>query len=164
MPGDDKGFDTYVPLKVSILGHHKLLRLRRMAGLKHKRDAVGVVATLFLETLKRDWQGGDLSKYDPLDIEEFLEWDGEPGGLIKALQECGGYNEDTKEIEPGFLIGLRVNDWGVHAKRLIDQRVGRRERYDRTRAPGTEEPRPRRPEVDAKKKADEVLAARQRRG
>lgn len=161
MPGEDLGFDNYVPLKVSLLEHHKLLRLRRLAGLQHKRDAVGIVTTLFVEALKRSWKDGDLSRYDERDIEEFLEWDGEPGALIKALQECGGRDQDTGEDVPGFLVGLKINDWTVHAKRLIDGRVGRQERHLRDLEDRRlERPKPKRRQPDAKAKADEILASR----
>lgn len=128
----DGRWEPYVRVFISILRHRKTLRLRRILGLKTRREAVGLVVALFLFTLENAWQDGDLSKYAPEDIEEQLEWGGEEGELIRALQECG---RDKERDEPGFLVGLKVNDWAGINKRLIDGRTGRQDRRTRMRAP-----------------------------
>src|SRR3990167_436699 len=118
--------EPYVPLYASLLKHRKIFALKRMLNLRTRREAVGIVGTLFLLTLESAWSNGDLGQYAPADLEELLEWDGEAGEMVRALQECG--NGST-----GFLDGMKVNDWAQINKRLIDGRAGRKLRHDRMR-------------------------------
>lgn len=64
---------------------------------------------------------GDLSKYEPEDIAEGAEWDGDPEAFIKALVGCGGRGG------PGFLEldgeDLHIHDWRLHGGRLADARL-----------------------------------------
>lgn len=120
----DGRWEPYVPIYVSVVEHRKTLAFRRMLGLGTRREALGVLVALWLFTLKNAWQDGDLGKYAVEDIEEDLEWEGEAGEMVRALTEAGFLDKHRK-----------VNDWAAINKRLIDGRVGRRERYERTKAP-----------------------------
>ncbi len=124
-------FDTWIPVKKSIITHRKTYKLKRLAGFKTRREAIGCVVMLLMFTLENAWRDGDLSHWDPLDIEHNLEWTGEPGRLISALQNCGKDN-DEGETDAGFLTGMRVNDWEQHVARLIDNRAGRTARHERS--------------------------------
>ena len=151
--------DAWIPLKLSLLNHRKIFKLRRLAKFETRREAIGCVVSLILFTLQNAWKDGDLSPWTKEDLEEFLEWRGEPGYLIEALQNCG----KDDEAEPGFLVGMKVNDWEVHAKRLIDGRLGRKDRYWRARG-GPPQPQVK-PKLDGptpKEKADAEIERRKK--
>ena len=120
--------DAWIPLKLSLIAHRKIFKLKRLAGFKTLRDARGCVASLFLFTLQNAWRDGNLAAWEVADIEQFLEWEGDAGGLVSALQECGN------DGEPGFLDkNMKVKDWEFHANRLIDGRLGRKNRHYKSR-------------------------------
>jgi len=157
MSGSSEVGSPFVQIKLSLRGHPKLLKLRRLLQLPHRRDALGIVTDLFLFALEQAWADGDLSCFDDDDLEERLEWDGDRGALIAALQNCGRELE-TGEAEPGFLVGKRVHDWVPHNKRLIDGRLLRKERRG---GPAPSSPSPRRAQgPDPKAKAAELLRKR----
>lgn len=70
-------------------------------------------------------QDGNLSKYDPEDIADAMEWEGDAEHLITALIESG-FVDDTDE-------GLQIHDWYDYAGRLIEKRAEDAERKRKAR-------------------------------
>ena len=70
-------------------------------------------------------QDGDLNRYDPHDISDAMQWDGDENELIEALVSAG-FIDDTEE-------GKKLHDWGVYAGKLIEKKAKDRERKRSTR-------------------------------
>lgn len=125
---------TWIPIDDDLPNHHKTARLRRLTGVKTKREAISFLVSLWLYTLKVAWRDADLSAYGVEGIEEELEWSGEPGKLVHALQNCGKPGPDGT-LEPGFLERgtLVVHGWVERNSKLIRDRIYRE---DKRRAEG----------------------------
>lgn len=60
---------------------------------------------------------GDLSPFTDEDIADAVDWDGDPGELMRALVQAGFVNEDR-----------RLHDWADFAQKWIERRRADRER------------------------------------
>lgn len=122
---------TYIPIDDDLPDHHKTARLAGLLGCP-RTCAMGHLVLLWLYVMRVAWRDGDLSAYPIEPIEKACDWHGEPGGLIKGLQECGRPLEDGKKRGPGLLVGLVVHDWAARSSRLIRDRLYREERRSGT--------------------------------
>ena len=90
----------------AVLDHPKFARLRKLLGLR-RCPALGYLEGLWHFT-GRYAPHGDLGKFTDLDIESWLEWEGDDGTLIAALITAGWIDRDSK-------YRLIVHDWKQHA-------------------------------------------------
>lgn len=90
----------------AVTEHPKFSRLKVILGVG-KAVALGYLECLW-HFAGRFTPDGALSKYEPEEIEAWLEWDGEPGALIAALIKSRWIDQDPTH-------GLIVHDWHKHA-------------------------------------------------
>lgn len=114
---------TWVAIDEDLPDNDKTFNLRRILGLKKKRDAVGLIACLFIFTLRNAWKDGNLEQYGAFGIAEACEWDGDPDDLVQALRDCGGVKDGKKQS--GFLDEWVVHNWVKKANKLIRDRLYR---------------------------------------
>lgn len=116
---------AYVEAHASLREHPKTKKLARLLSIS-RASAIGHLLCLWW-WCQEYADNGDLSAYEPADIAEAADWDGEPAELIDALLNCG-----TKG-NAGFLArnedgALLVNDWHEYGGKLSLRREQARER------------------------------------
>ncbi len=120
---------AWIPSHTSLRSHPKTKRAARLAGVSLPQ-IIGHLHLLWWWALEYA-PDGNLSIYDADDIEDAMEWDGEPGALIFALVNCGPGDR------PGFLIqsdtGLIINDWNEYGGRYLKKKEQTRQRINRMR-------------------------------
>ena len=88
--------------------HPKLKRAARLAGIEQVA-MIGYLLRLWWWCLDYA-EDGDISAFAIEDIEDAVDWNGEPGKLYHAWQESG------------FIDTAVVHDWNEYAGRLIEKR------------------------------------------
>lgn len=119
----------WIPIEDELLYKHKTGRLRKILGLTTTRETISYLVSLWLFTLKVAGETGDLSAYDTEMIEKACEWEGKPGELLKAFQECGAPLPDGKRGS-GYMDGSTVHDWAERNRRMIRDRIYHREKRE----------------------------------
>jgi len=92
--------------KRGVIDHPKFARLKRALG-TNKAATLGYLETLW-QFVGRYTPQGNIGKYSDDEIEAWIEWDGEDGGLVAALVKCGWLDTDPTHR-------LIVHDWASHA-------------------------------------------------
>ncbi len=105
----------------SLRDHPKTKRLARTTGM-NRVCCIGWLHMLWWWALDYA-DDGDLSRFSVEDVEDGVEWDGEPGALVAALRSCGF-------IDDPFLI----HDWYDFAGKLSQRREANRDRMRQARA------------------------------
>lgn len=105
--------------------HPKRKRLSRLLGLD-------VYATIGLLNCLWWWAmdyapDGDLSRYDPFDVADGIDYPGDPDELMAALREAG------------FLDDMQLHDWDEYGEKLYRRRLANAERMRQARAQKTPE-------------------------
>lgn len=100
-----------------LLKHRKFIRLARI--LRSRYRAYGVLGLLW----EAAYESGEPIVGDGDDVEALCDWDGEPGELVSAFQDCGG-------VGPGFIVQLddgrfEVHDFWTHAPTYVRRRAER---------------------------------------
>lgn len=116
---------SWIESHQELRNHPKTRKAARLAGIT-RRDLVGALHFLWWWALDYA-QSGDLTSFDTAELEAEMEWEGEPGGLLRALTECG------QGGGPGFLERktdghLLIHDWWDYAGKLIEKRAIDRDR------------------------------------
>ncbi|MNS10603.1 hypothetical protein D3C72_421210 [compost metagenome] len=109
---------AWIEFHQTLRGHPKTARLRRLLNIR-LREAVGMLGLLWLWSLEHAPKGV-LTRYDPYDLAEACDWDGDPDELVSALVRAGFLDREGDE--------LVVHDWFVYAGRLIERREANAER------------------------------------
>ena len=113
---------------------------------KTKRAAreLGVSRVLMIGHLHLFWhwaldyaQDGDLSDYEPADIADAADWDGDPQQFFNALLNCGP-GDSAGFIEYDAENRLVIHDWWEYAGKLIARRQADAERKKQDRAAKSE--------------------------
>jgi len=113
--------------------HPKLARLAGRLEIT-RRDAVGLMHLLWWWCLDYAPEG-DLSGFNPEEIAAAVDWTGDPGDLLAALQNVPGTGGGRPA--PGFINDdLTVHDWHDYAGKLIERRRANAERKRIARAGG----------------------------
>tara|TARA_R110000751_G_scaffold265397_1_gene364485 strand:- start:21733 stop:22284 length:552 start_codon:yes stop_codon:yes gene_type:complete len=115
----------YAQLSYTLLSHRKTRRLQQFLSLPTKRDAIGLVAVLWL-TVLLEAEDGTLEGFTEDDLAGALEWDGDAEMLVDGL------------LHSGFLIKtkdgiLQVKDWMEYTGKALTIRAGNRERQRKHR-------------------------------
>lgn len=103
--------------------HPKTVTAARLAGIT-RQELIGFLLCLWWWAIDYA-EDGDLSDYDPADIEEAVEWRGEPGRLWQALRAAKFIDPD-----PGPPL---LHDWEEYTGRLLDKRHQARQRAQESR-------------------------------
>lgn len=90
----------------AVVDHPKFFRLKVLLGL-NKSCTLGYLEALW-HFCGRFTPQGNIGKYSDADIEAWLEWNGEPGALIRAFKESRWLDESTAHR-------ILVHDWHQHA-------------------------------------------------
>lgn len=101
--------------------HPKTRRLARLAACSVPQ-AVGHLHLLWWWALDYA-EDGDLSRYEPADVEDAMLWESEAGELYLALQQAGFIDAEH-----------RIHDWRDYAGRLVEKREKNAERMREARA------------------------------
>lgn len=100
----------WIESHVALATHPKTKRLARSLGVS-KPAVIGHLHLLW-GWAARHALDGDLSKFDPFDIAEAAEWDGDPDDFVKALIACGPRDS------AGFLDdNLGLHDWARYTEK-----------------------------------------------
>ena len=116
----------YAQLSYTLLTHRKTRRLKDFLNLPTRRDAVGIVAVLWL-TVLLEAEDGFLEGFTDDDLAGALEWDGDSEMLVDGLLHSGFLFRDKS----GVLI---VKDWMEYTGKALTIRAGNRERQRKHRA------------------------------
>jgi hypothetical protein len=122
--------DLWIKVARDLKRHPKTRRAARLLGVG-RAQVIGHLACLWSWAMDFA-ESGDISPFDPEEVEEEALWEGEPGKLIEALLECGVAGG------PGFLErsdegGLLIHDYGEWIEGLIETRKRNRDRQKRWR-------------------------------
>jgi hypothetical protein len=96
--------------------HPKFARLKRTLRIS-KFEALGLLEALWHFTGKFAPRG-NVGKFTDLEIEDWLEWNGDPGFAVKGLI-ASGWLDESKEFR------LVVHDWKDHADATTKKYMGR---------------------------------------
>jgi hypothetical protein len=96
--------------------HPKFARLKRTLGLS-KFEALGILEALWHFTGKFAPRG-NVGKFKNDEIEDWVEWSGEPGMMVDALIATGWLDQHQE-------YRLVVHDWHVHADQTTKKQLGR---------------------------------------
>ena len=120
---------AWFELHQELWSHPKTKRMARLLDIP-RPQAVGHVVGLWIWALDYA-QDGDLSTYEPGDIADACDWQGDADQLVAALLECG------RKDGPGFLFrgddGLEINDWEQYAGKTVKKRKQTAVRVQRKR-------------------------------
>jgi len=111
---------AWIPSYQELARHPKTKKLSRLLD-------VSLPATLGHLHLLWWWaldytDDGQLSRYEPADIAEAMQWEGDPAVLLDAL------------VASGFVDGdLHIHDWEFYTGGIVDKREKNRERQKRFR-------------------------------
>jgi len=119
----------FVPVYISLLGHRKIRRLRRLLGVS-ERAARGLMIELWIHLLAQS-PDGSLEGWTDQDIADAAGWDGDPGVLLPAMVTAELVDQDDDGGES------RIHDWkaghlGISKRRASD-RVRQRRARERAR-------------------------------
>src|SRR5450756_721621 len=101
----------------AVTDHPKFFRLKGLLRL-NKSCALGYLEAMWHFCGKYTPQG-NLGKYDDVDIEAWLEWDGDEGALIAAFVKAGWVGTDETHR-------LIVHDWSQYADETVHTDLARR--------------------------------------
>lgn len=121
---------AYVEAHAGLRDHLKTKKVARLLGIP-KVQVIGHMLCLWW-WCQEYAQDGDLSDFDPADIADAAEWEGEPETFVNALLNCGA------KSGAGFLRhdsngALIVNDWYQYGGKLFVQRAQSAERMRKMR-------------------------------
>jgi hypothetical protein len=116
---------AYVEAHASLREHPKTKKLARLLNIS-RASAIGHLLCLWW-WCQEYADDGDLSAYEPADIAEAADWDGDASVFVEALLTCG------MKDRAGFLArteddALLVNDWQEYGGKLSIKRQQARER------------------------------------
>lgn len=124
----------WIQVYSNLPNHPKTYRLMELLGLKRKREAVGIVVSLWCWAVLNAMDG-DLSCFPPKAIADVVEWNGRPDRLYDALITAGW-------LDRGDDGKLRIHDWEDYASLLIAAEDNRKKktrervkRYRETKKP-----------------------------
>jgi len=106
----------YIESHAEIKDHPKTKKLARLLRIK-KREAIGLLHMLWWWGLAYAYSDGDISRFEDSDIDDAVEWDGEPEAVAQALRAAGW-------IEPDG----RLHDWQEYGGKLQQKLFSDRER------------------------------------
>lgn len=101
--------------------HPKTKKLKRLLGVPLP-TVIGYLHMLWWWAMNYA-QDGDLTRYEPEDVEDACHWDGEPGHLYNSLKESRFIDENDV-----------IHDWLDYAGRLVERREQNKERKRKSRA------------------------------
>lgn len=122
---------TYIESHDSLREHPKTRRAARALGV-NRAQFIGHLHMLWWWAMEYA-DDGDLSVFDPADIADGADWDGDPDQFVDALLNAGpgdstGFLAYTPEHR------LVIHDWNDYAGKLIERRRANRERMRSKRA------------------------------
>jgi hypothetical protein len=121
---------AYVEAHAELRNHPKTKKAARALGV-HKAQMIGHLLCLWWWC--QDYaEDGDLSCYDPEDIAEAAEWEGNANEFIEALETCGARG-GAGFLERNNDGGLSIRDWFDYGGKLAVKREQDRERKARER-------------------------------
>lgn len=109
---------AWIEFHQGLAQHHKTRRLKRVLGIS-VAQAVGHMAMLWTWALDAA-PDGDLSAFDPIDIAEQLDWDGDPQVLLDGMALAGFLDKGD--------VGPVIHDWHEYGGKLTDKRRSDAER------------------------------------
>lgn len=104
-------------MKAGTHNHLKTKRLKRLLKIPLYR-AVGILETLWLLCIDC-CDEGNVGKFTDEEIADYLEWDGDPSALVRALSDSGWTDPDSN----GRPV---IHDWLEHCPEFIRDRVRKR--------------------------------------
>lgn len=109
---------TYGRLEDTFRHSPKVARLARTLGVR-RAEARGLLTGLWSAILLHA-PDGDLTDFEPAEIEELADWEGAPGALLAALQDPRHLFIETSRrgVRNGAAPRLYVHDWEEHAEGL----------------------------------------------
>jgi hypothetical protein len=111
---------SWIPSHDSLKDHPKRKRLSRLLEIS-QYEAIGILHCLWWWAL--DYApDGDLARFDPADIGDGIDYQGDPKELLNSLASAG------------FLDGLVIHDWSEYGEALFRRRQANAERQRRYRA------------------------------
>lgn len=117
-----------------LAAHPKTKRLARLLDV-HIAQAIGHLHLLWWWALAYA-EDGDLSIFDPDEVADACQWEGDPELLIDALGACGRGGGE------GFVTDdLQLHDWHSYAGKLVEKRKQDAERKRRSRATSPDVPK-----------------------
>lgn len=137
---------AYVEAHAELRNHPKTKKAARALNI-HKAQMIGHLLCLWWWC--QDYaEDGDLSGYDPEDIADAAEWDGDAEQFIDALKSCGARG-GAGFLERNDEGGLCVRDWFDYGGKLAVKREQDRERKarERKRNASNDEPNDKKPSV-----------------
>ena len=93
----------------------KTQNLQRLLGLETREQAIGIVARLFIFTLRNAWETALLEPWGAEGIADGCGWKGDPEKFLAALRDCGKMKGG--ERGPGFIDEWTVGGWQKRANK-----------------------------------------------
>lgn len=104
----------------TLLNHPKTRRAARLLDIQ-RVHLVGHLHALWWWAM--DYApSGSLAGFDPADIADVMEWEGDPNALVDALVTCG-IGDGAGFLELDDAGELAIHDWDAYAGKLIDKRT-----------------------------------------
>ena len=114
-------WDGWFRIETNISKHYKTYNLMEIID-KPVAETVGYLVMLFRFAREVAWRDGNLEPWGIPGIERECGWTGRAGLLVDGFQRCGKELADGKR-GPGYLVGLRVNDWEQRLDKMIRYRM-----------------------------------------
>jgi hypothetical protein len=118
-------------MKLNTQTHPKFRGLAKALKLK-QFEAVGVLESLWMMACQFAGDDGDLSRFTPQEIADWMDWTRDAEGLIQALIEHRWLDSDGGS--------LSVHDWQDHKPHYLKDRERKKTPGTSRNAPGTSEP------------------------
>lgn len=117
---------AWIELHQTLKRHPKTRRFANHLGIP-KPQAVGHLAFLWLEAVDFA-QDGDVTDFEPAEIAEWAEWEGEPHAFHEALVQYGWLDRNEKTGR------THLHDWLDYAGKLVQRRKANANRMKSVRA------------------------------
>lgn len=103
----------------TLLNHPKTIRAARVLGIQ-RVHLVGHLHALWWWAM--DYApSGSLAGFDPADIADAMQWEGDADALVDALVTCGiGDGSGFLDADDG---GYAIHDWDIYVGKLLDKRT-----------------------------------------
>ena len=118
-------------MKLNTQTHPKFRGLAKALKLK-QFEAVGVLESLWMMACQFAGDDGDLSRFTPQEIADWMDWTKDAEGLIQALIEHRWLDSDDGS--------LSVHDWQDHKPHYLKDRERKKTPGTSRNVPGTSEP------------------------